>query len=328
MAQVWDARTRSFRLLTPQDARLEAWEGFLVQNREASSLEIPESAQLDSGDPAPGGMEETPRISFRLNGRGPGGETVTDRAAEMVFGEEASHGWDAMDATKLRPLSDRWATLSLVGQRGGRSVYKARESRPRNLKGGLSIPLEVRTRGFSGTMELGWSMEGLPENWELRLTDRLNGRQIDLRSRDAYEFEQRAEGPVTRQTEGELRRPDLQMPAPDAGDQPRFTLSVRVPVGPQVAEEETPESVRLNPMYPNPFSSSTTIPFELSENAHVRITVWNTIGAKVATLVDRPMEIGEHRQTWTPSNLPQGIYRIMLEVDGRPFSRPVTYINP
>lgn len=326
VAQVWDARARSYRLVTPRNGRLEAWQGFLVENRGAVTLEIPESAQITPGDPAAGRLETGRRIAFRLGGSSPGGETFMDHAAELVFDEEATHGWDAMDASKLRPLSGRWATLSLVGQRDGRTLYKARESRPRSLDGGLSIPLEVRTKGISGTLEMGWNLEGLPESWELRLTDRVTGRQIDLRSRESYEFEHRG-GATDGLGQEELTRPQLQMPAPEAGSEPRFTLSVRVPAGPQ-AVQETPESVRLNPLFPNPFSASTTIPFQLSENAHVRITVWNTIGAKVATLVDRPMEAGEHRETWTPSSLPQGIYRIMLEVDGQPYSRAVTYINP
>lgn len=103
-------------------------------------------------------------------------------------------------------------------------------------------------------------------------------------------------------------------------------LSVQ-PKGETVEAADLPESVKLNPNYPNPFNPATTIPYELTEDAEVKLTVWNMIGQKVATLVDGLVEAGSHEETWNASNMPSGIYIARFEVGSKVFTRKMTLIK-
>ena len=59
-----------------------------------------------------------------------------------------------------------------------------------------------------------------------------------------------------------------------------------------------PETHRLLPNYPNPFNLETMIKFELPENNHVIITVYNIMGKRVVTLIDAEMKAGFHDVRW------------------------------
>ncbi len=50
--------------------------------------------------------------------------------------------------------------------------------------------------------------------------------------------------------------------------------------------------------YPNPFNGFTTIPFELQKDGNVKITVYDILGRKVKTLINKPYAFGKHQTTW------------------------------
>ncbi len=54
----------------------------------------------------------------------------------------------------------------------------------------------------------------------------------------------------------------------------------------------------LSAAYPNPFRSSTAIAFQLPEASDVTLTVFDSAGRRVRTLVDGPREAGEHLERW------------------------------
>ena len=91
---------------------------------------------------------------------------------------------------------------------------------------------------------------------------------------------------------------------------------VAVGVGIEVSVEEpniSPSKFELHQNYPNPFNPSTNIKFDLAENSHVTITIFNLVGQKVSTLVNRSLETGSYNTTWkgTDDNgtpLPSGMY--------------------
>jgi len=77
----------------------------------------------------------------------------------------------------------------------------------------------------------------------------------------------------------------------------------------------------LNPAYPNPFTNSTLITFNLSENAEVCLEIYTLNGVKMATLINHELPAGSHSYKWEPSgNLPKGIYFCLLKA-GRFHSR-------
>ncbi|MFQ5496092.1 MAG: T9SS type A sorting domain-containing protein, partial [Phycisphaerae bacterium] len=54
----------------------------------------------------------------------------------------------------------------------------------------------------------------------------------------------------------------------------------------------------LGQNYPNPFNPATTIRFALPVRTHVRLTVYDVAGRRVATLVDETRPAGAHRVVW------------------------------
>lgn len=77
-----------------------------------------------------------------------------------------------------------------------------------------------------------------------------------------------------------------------------------------------PAAPVLAPNYPNPFSRTTALRFELSVPAHVRVSVYDLLGRRVATLVDARRPAGWHEVVLDASDLPSGIYVYRLTADG------------
>jgi hypothetical protein len=69
-----------------------------------------------------------------------------------------------------------------------------------------------------------------------------------------------------------------------------------------------PGSYALNQNYPNPFNPSTEIAFALPEASRVNLTVFNVLGQKVVTLVDKDLEAGEHTVTFNADQYGSGVY--------------------
>ncbi len=64
----------------------------------------------------------------------------------------------------------------------------------------------------------------------------------------------------------------------------------------------------LEQNYPNPFNPSTTIKFGLPEKSNVVLTVYNSLGAEVATLVNEVREAGSYEVEFNADNFSSGIY--------------------
>jgi Secretion system C-terminal sorting domain len=69
-----------------------------------------------------------------------------------------------------------------------------------------------------------------------------------------------------------------------------------------------PSKYDLSQNYPNPFNPSTTINYQLPENNHVTLQIYDIIGNLVTTLLDQDMEAGYHSTTWNAGNFASGVY--------------------
>jgi len=64
------------------------------------------------------------------------------------------------------------------------------------------------------------------------------------------------------------------------------------PIG--INESKSPSGVRMKQNFPNPFIGTTTLSYHLKKAEHVELTMYNMLGAKVATLVNEFQETGEY----------------------------------
>jgi len=87
-----------------------------------------------------------------------------------------------------------------------------------------------------------------------------------------------------------------------------------------LAVEETtiPDEYSLNQNYPNPFNPTTRIQYSLPKAGLVQISIYTLMGQKIATLVNRNMDVGQYIITWHAMDdqgrkVPSGIYFYTLE---------------
>jgi len=74
-----------------------------------------------------------------------------------------------------------------------------------------------------------------------------------------------------------------------------------------------PDRLRLERNYPNPFNPATTIEFALPTDAKTTLSVYNMLGAKVATLVDGFQPAGYYKVQFDASEFGSGMYVYVIE---------------
>ena len=148
----------------------------------------------------------------------------------------------------------------------------------------------------------------MPENLELYLIDTEIDREINLKTSRKYTFDAVTQSPNEPKSKVSLNQGNQTV------SDDRFELLVISSVAENDNEKPQQQKVVLSPNYPNPFRNQTTMDLQLNEDMHVKVTVWNIVGQKVATLVDKPMAEGEYPMTWqNTSSLPSGIYICKVE---------------
>ncbi|MBU1919967.1 T9SS type A sorting domain-containing protein [bacterium] len=65
-------------------------------------------------------------------------------------------------------------------------------------------------------------------------------------------------------------------------------------------------------VYPNPFNPSTTISFDVPQQSHVSLNVYDLLGREVAQLVNGTITAGAHQVNWDCSSCATGLYIIEL----------------
>jgi hypothetical protein len=93
-----------------------------------------------------------------------------------------------------------------------------------------------------------------------------------------------------------------------------------------------PEGYELAQNYPNPFNPSTTIEFALPEQGSVRLAVYNVLGQKIRTLIDKTLPAGSYKIQWdgcddSGKSVASGIYVYRLTTDRTELSRKMTLVR-
>ncbi len=72
-------------------------------------------------------------------------------------------------------------------------------------------------------------------------------------------------------------------------------------------EEQLPK-YKLNQNYPNPFNPSSSIKYQIAKTGNVELTVYDTLGREVKTLVDETKTPGTYEVKFDAENLSSGVY--------------------
>ncbi len=75
----------------------------------------------------------------------------------------------------------------------------------------------------------------------------------------------------------------------------------------------TPSEFSLNQNYPNPFNPVTTIKFTLPVSGNANLSVYNSLGEKVETLVNQYFDAGYYQVEWKADKYSSGVYYYRIE---------------
>ncbi len=122
--------------------------------------------------------------------------------------------------------------------------------------------------------------------------------------------------------EGRTRTIDLLPGQSNAIDQEYDFLRIEM-----IFAEEMVSENKLHANYPNPFNPTTTIHYQLKEQTHVLIEVFDVIGRRVQTLANETQYSGQHRVDFDGRNLASGMYIIRFHAGDRVDIQKMTLIK-
>ena len=93
------------------------------------------------------------------------------------------------------------------------------------------------------------------------------------------------------------------------------------------AAAELPGSFHLYGNYPNPFNPVTTASFDVPLASRVELTVFDIVGRRVVTLVDRDVPAGRHSVTWDASHMGSGVYFLRMQAGSTLFVRKMVLLK-
>ncbi|UCD64099.1 MAG: T9SS type A sorting domain-containing protein [Candidatus Zixiibacteriota bacterium] len=88
-----------------------------------------------------------------------------------------------------------------------------------------------------------------------------------------------------------------------------------------------PGEFSLGQNYPNPFNPATDIQFTLPHATHVKLEVFNIMGQRVSTLVDRQMGAGTHSVTFDGGQLASGTYLYRLQAGDKVETKKMSLVK-
>ena len=327
VAQVYNPETQNYELLNNINDKVSSFQGFFIQNDNASSITIPADEQTD-GATFLKENEDRRLISFQVTAEEEGvGELFIDRAFSLFFSEQSEHGWDVWDATKLNPLSNRYIGIAFLGEKNGEPVLKAQDSRPIDLEESIAIPADFFAAGLNGTAELTiQNIKNIPADWTIEIEDTFTGYRQIVDSDSPFRFDFTATHTAKVQESDLIIAPAIES-AKVTSEIPRFLFHLNPGSLNDDFVSQLPTQFTLNQNYPNPFNPTTVISYELPQVADVQLQVFDMLGRQVATLVDGTVQAGTHRVTFDASNLSSGVYIYRLHTAEHILTRKLTVLK-
>jgi len=83
----------------------------------------------------------------------------------------------------------------------------------------------------------------------------------------------------------------------------------------------------LKQNYPNPFNPQTSIEFELKKESDVSLSVYDVLGRKISTLIEKHALPGNHKVEFNGANLSSGNYFYQLKADGKTTTKKMSVVK-
>ena len=80
-----------------------------------------------------------------------------------------------------------------------------------------------------------------------------------------------------------------------------------------VEVDAAPVSFSLEQNYPNPFNPITNISYTLPTESQVKLSIYNSLGEIVETIINEKQDAGKYDAIWNASNYPSGVYIYTLD---------------
>ena len=96
--------------------------------------------------------------------------------------------------------------------------------------------------------------------------------------------------------------------------------------------DRIPNGFSLYQNYPNPFNPITTINYDLPENKHVKITIYNLLGKQIKILVNKYKPPGCYEAKWAGTDrfgkqVANGVYLVIMQTRNFSQARKIVYIK-
>jgi hypothetical protein len=113
-----------------------------------------------------------------------------------------------------------------------------------------------------------------------------------------------------------------------ASMQARIIPTLDMPPAPPVEAgllTQLPKEYNLGQAYPNPFNPAATIRYALPEASNVQLTIYNTLGQVIATLLDEVKDGGYQSVSWNAGSNASGLY--FYHLDATSLSDPAKHFS-
>lgn len=317
---------------TLQNGKVAPWQGFWVKANGADpgfsfTEEVKNQEGIFRKQAAPKQLKLTLKDSEHYS------NTV------LWFSDKAQTGKDRFDAYKLESLNADYLSIGTQTEENGVMDIQAL---PTSLNQ-QEIDVVINGSNLSGKFELRWDMQSLPKDAHYILRDNETGEEFDLREQSAISFELSEAAAKTAPTqspgvrgksaeESLIPRHGVMTPKvmkTKTGQSHRFTLTITFSqTVPNEPFNDLPEQVELAQNYPNPFNPTTTINYGVPETGEVSIEVFDLLGRKVATLINREtQQAGRYSVQFDAGKLASGLYLYRLKAGNTVLTKKLTLIK-
>ncbi|MEP5942936.1 MAG: T9SS type A sorting domain-containing protein, partial [Balneola sp.] len=311
---------------------IQPWQGYWVQTSNSTaggqltfgtSDKTSSEADTTHFDKAvPNSMKE---LSFTIQS-----SYNTEKNLKIQVADDASMEWDNYDLIKLGSLIPQNASAAFVGTLDGKTVLKGIEGIPTSLDEEITLPIFVDLTGESQTLTMDWEgLDKMPDSWSFMLHDYETGISYDLESIENYEFDVIINESQEKVNPLSVINNSIGTPMrAKSGSTPRFGITITPSTSVSIDDEiAAPTEFELGQNYPNPFNPTTNINYSVGEAGPVNITVYNTMGQKVAELLNTTKNAGSYQLTWNATGVASGIYYYRLTAPGQVLTRQMTLIK-